>query len=105
MPKEHLETASGNAVYISKTVQNELITICGNVILNKLLRKIHNANAYSVIADEATDATDDERLTVSIWYVDGGLPYDKWLALQECIKYSLVFMEFLRHLSYKVCLI
>lgn len=35
--KKHLETAAGNALYTSKTIQNEMIEICGNIIRNKIL--------------------------------------------------------------------
>ena len=30
--KQHLRTAAGNALYTSKTVQNEMITVCGDLI-------------------------------------------------------------------------
>ena len=29
---EHLQTAASNAVYTSKTIQNEIIAICGDLI-------------------------------------------------------------------------
>ena len=52
---EHLKSAGGNATYTSKTIQNELIEICGDIILDKILAKIHQAKYFSVIAHEATD--------------------------------------------------
>ena len=42
-------------MYTSKTIQNELIHICGNIICNKILDKIRKAGYFSAIADEATD--------------------------------------------------
>ncbi len=48
--KEHLQTAKGNALYTSKTVQNEIIAICGNLIRQKLLKSIRDAGFFSVIA-------------------------------------------------------
>ena len=38
--KQHLRTAAGNALYTSKTVQNEMITVCGDLIRKKILDKI-----------------------------------------------------------------
>lgn len=35
--KAHLETCKGNASYMSPTIQNELIGICGKIILVRLL--------------------------------------------------------------------
>lgn len=54
--KEHLETADRNAMYTSKEIQNEMIRICGDIIRNKILVKIREAQFFSVIADEATDS-------------------------------------------------
>ena len=51
--KEHLRTAAGNALYTSKTIQNEMIVVCGDIIRNKLLEKIRKAGFFSVIANEA----------------------------------------------------
>ena len=41
---EHrLETADCNAVYTHKEVQNDMITICDDIIRNKILRKIRDS--------------------------------------------------------------
>ena len=50
-----------------KTKQNELISICGDLIRREILQRIH-------IADEATDVVNDEQLSISIRFVDGDLP-------------------------------
>ena len=63
---DHLKSAGGNATYTSKTIQNELIEICGDIIRDKILAKIRQARYYSVIADEATDVSNDEQLSISI---------------------------------------
>ena len=81
--KHHLETADRNAVYTSKEVQNEMITICGDIIRNKILRKIRDAQFFSVIADEATDSASDEQLSISIRFIDG-IPREKFLGFCEC---------------------
>ena len=44
--KEHLETASLNATYTSKEIRNQMISVCGNIILNRLLDKIHKVNFF-----------------------------------------------------------
>ena len=79
--KEHLKTAAGNALYTSKTVQNEMITICGSVIRRKLLEMVQNAGFFSVIADKATD---DEQLSICVRFVYNGTPCEKFLAFHEC---------------------
>ncbi|KAL5502237.1 hypothetical protein EMCRGX_G008978 [Ephydatia muelleri] len=75
--EEHLKNSASNALYTSKTVQNELIVICGDIIRNKILAKVRQAKYFSIIADEATDvATDvanDEQLSICICYGEEGL--------------------------------
>ena len=82
---DHLKSASGNATYTSKTIQNELIEICGDIIRDKILAKIRQAKYFSVIADEATDVSNDEQLSISIRYVDDGTPTEVFVAFYECV--------------------
>ena len=82
--KKHIESAAGNALYTSKTVQNELISICGDIVRNKLLAQIRKAGFFSVIADEATDTANDEQLSISIRFFNDGAPSEKFLAFHEC---------------------
>ena len=72
--KDHLREFGRNAMYTSEEVQNEMIQICGNVLRNKILQKIREAKFYSIIADEATDSANDEQLSISIRFVDNGIP-------------------------------
>ena len=83
--KEHLETASRNATYTSKEIQNQMIVICGDIIRSKILMKVKEAKFYSVIADEASDSANDEQLSISIRYLDSGNPREKFLGFVECL--------------------
>ena len=82
--EEHIKSAAGNALYTSKTVQNDLICMCGDIIRSKILDKIRKAGFFSIIADEATDTSNDEQLSISIRFVDDGVPCEKFLAFHEC---------------------
>ena len=44
--KEHIETASLNATYTGKEIQNQIISVCGDTIQNRILVKIHKANFF-----------------------------------------------------------
>ena len=81
---EHLKTAAGNALYTSKTVQNEMITICGDIIREKLLKMVKKAGFFTVIADEATDVANDEQLLICVRFIDNGSPCEKFLSFYEC---------------------
>lgn len=90
VPKEHLKTACGNALYTSKTVQNEMITICGSIIWKEAPRDDPNAGFFSVIADEATEAANDEQLSICVCFFDiAHLVRSSWLSMNVILE-SLV---------------
>ena len=66
---EHLQTAASNAVYTSKTIQNEITAICGNLIRQEILDSIKEAPFFLIIAAEATDIANKEQLSISIRFV------------------------------------
>ena len=49
--QNHLENSSRNATYISKTIQNELITTVGKY--------------FSILADEAADISNKENMSIA----------------------------------------
>lgn len=65
---DHLKNTAANATYISKTVQNEIIEICGEEILKVLTRRIRMSNFYCVIIDETTDIACVSQLSINIRY-------------------------------------
>ena len=52
--------------YISPDIVTEIIMMMGNTILRSILNDIKNAMWYSIIADEATDVSHHEQLSLSI---------------------------------------
>ena len=71
--REHLTRAPKNALYTSKTIQEDLIAVIGDLIRNKLTEplKMSEYPFYSIIADETTDKyANQEVVTVCIRYVD-----------------------------------
>ena len=70
MLEQHLKTCSKNASYISKTSQNDLISCCGQFITELVVRKIKENHFFSILADEASDCSNQEQLSLVIRYVD-----------------------------------
>ena len=66
---EHLKTISKKATYISKGIQKELIELCGQEILQKIIQEIHAVTFFSVIADETGDSSHVEQLCLCLRYV------------------------------------
>ena len=67
---QHLKTCSKNASYISKTSQNELICCCSKFIKDSLIKDIKESKFFSILADEASDCSDQEQLSLVLRSVD-----------------------------------
>ena len=68
--KKHFETAPKNAVYNSKTIQNELIAVSGEWILQKIINRVKKANFFAVMADEIADTSNTEQMSIVLRYVN-----------------------------------
>ena len=68
--EQHLKSCNKNAIYISKTSQNDLISCCGQFITELVNRKIKENHFFSILADEASDCSNQEQLSLVIRYVD-----------------------------------
>ena len=66
----HLQRYRKNATYMSPSIQNALISICASFVRKNLLKEIINQNKfYAIIADETSDVSGTEQLSISIRYV------------------------------------
>lgn len=64
----HIKNCGRNASYISKTTQNEIIECCGEVITDKIVNKIKESKFFTIMADETTDLSVKDQLTICIRY-------------------------------------
>ena len=84
---EHLRTCGRNALYTSKTIQEQMIAICGDVVRSSILQEIRSAPMFSIMADEATDVSNKEQLALCIRYVNSSTLNiaERFLGFSECI--------------------
>ena len=68
--QDHLKNAPKNALYKSPLIQNELITLAGLEIRQRILDDAKAARWYSVMADECTDTSSHEQMAICIRFVD-----------------------------------
>ncbi|XP_060855729.1 zinc finger MYM-type protein 1-like [Metopolophium dirhodum] len=68
--RSFLESDSRNK-YLSPRIQNEIIAICGDILLKKIVEKINASKCFSVLADETTDISVTEQLTICVRYLSG----------------------------------
>jgi len=68
--EKHYLNHQKNASYLSPKSQNDLIQSCGNIILRNIVSEIKLSKFYSILADEAMDASGKEQLSFTLRYVD-----------------------------------
>ena len=61
---EHLSSGAINAMYTSSIIQNQIIDILADQVRQKVVDKVNQARWYSVIADEVTDVSNKEQLSL-----------------------------------------
>ena len=68
---DHLESAARNAIYTSKTTQNEIIECIGEHLGDKILKDIKAAKWFSILCDEVVDVGNKEQVSIVLRFVDG----------------------------------
>ena len=68
----HLKHAPRNALYTSKTIQNSLIEVVRQCMLKDIISEVKKARYYTIIADEVTDLSNKEQLSLALRYVLNG---------------------------------
>ena len=74
--KDHYENHPKNASYMSHQIQNEIIDCCGEYILDTILARVKEAKYFSVLADEAMDASKKEQLSIVLRYIHDNKIYE-----------------------------
>lgn len=65
--EKHLCTA---ATYVSNTIQNQIVGVLSNQVCDHIVTNIKATKWFTVIADEVTDLSDTEQLSIVLRYVD-----------------------------------
>ncbi|KAF0702938.1 52 kDa repressor of the inhibitor of the protein kinase-like isoform X3, partial [Aphis craccivora] len=63
-------THEGRNKYITPQIQNEIIIACGDVILNKIVKRVNEFGCFSVLVDETSDICTKEQMALCLRYVD-----------------------------------
>ena len=85
--KDHLAQSSRNATYTSCRIQNQILEVLGSTIVHKVLHRVNNASYYyTFIADEVTDCSNKEQLSLMLRYVNplDNLIREDFVAFIEC---------------------
>lgn len=74
-----IENASKNAVYTSYGAVVEFIEALGTWSEERVLKRLQKASVFSIMADECTDITTVEELSVFCRWEEGGVPFECFL--------------------------
>ena len=99
--KAFLETAARNASYTSKIAVVDFVNAIGTWVEESLLKRLRQVPFYSIMADECTDVTTIEELSIFCRWIEDGVPVEHFIeivpmkkadaesihsALVECLK-------------------
>lgn len=62
--------SEGRDKYTTPQIQNEIISSCGNLILQSIVKKINNSQCFTVLEDKTTDISVTEQLTLCVRFID-----------------------------------
>ena len=85
--KEHLETASKNASYISKTTQNQLLDCVKEYVEEIIISEIRAQKIgpkFAIPTDEVKDIRNHEQLRLVLRYLKNGQPIERLIEYIEC---------------------
>lgn len=68
--KSHLTSGPGNAKYTSVRTQNTIIDICAAVLRDDIVRSANASVAFSILADETTDISGTEQLSLGVRFAE-----------------------------------
>ena len=82
--KDHLDNAPHNARYTSPKIQNEIISIIGELIQERVIKTIHDeGEIYAVLADETQDFATVEQLSLCLRYVSDGKIHEDFICFLD----------------------
>ena len=79
--KQFVHKAVKNAHYTSKDTVVDFVEALGTWVDESLLARLHNARYFSLLADESTDITTIEELSVVCSWVENGLPVEHFIEI------------------------
>ena len=79
--KQFVDKAGKNAQYTSKDAVVEFVEALGTWVDESLLARLQNARHFSLLADECTDITTIEELSVACRWVENGRPVEHFIEI------------------------
>lgn len=68
--QQHFMSASGSALYTSKSIQNEILQDILHLVTDTITKKVSSSPLWAIVADETTDRAHREQMAVVVRYLD-----------------------------------
>jgi len=68
--EDHFINDNNRLQYTSPSIQNEFVDICSKIIKKKIVDNINNSKYFAVLADETTDISNVEQMSLCLRYID-----------------------------------
>jgi hypothetical protein len=82
--QSHMANSSRNALYVSKTAQNQLLTCMADELIATIIKQVKESHFYGIQADEVSDVSGWEQLGLSIRYGKDGEAVEKLISFSQC---------------------
>ena len=84
--KIHIIKAPNNAKCMPKTIQNELICLCGEEIVAGIISEVKKLTGFSILADKVRDCSNTEQMSFVIRFADKSCQIRKeFIHFSECV--------------------
>ena len=77
--KSHLDELPNNAKYTSPDIQNDLLSVMGSIVLERISIEVQEAQYYSLLVDETKDVSKTEQISIMVRYALNGSVYERFL--------------------------
>ncbi|XP_025761795.1 zinc finger MYM-type protein 1-like [Oreochromis niloticus] len=81
--KRRLEQQAKNALYTSKTIQNEIVSCLAEMVAEEIMQEVKDSAQFSVIVDETKDVSKSEQISFIVRYYYNGAIHESFLGFQE----------------------
>ncbi len=81
--KTHLSRSHRKFKFVTAGCQNEIISLAGKVIQERILARVHRARFYSILADETGDVSKREQFSLVLRYSLDGSMYEDFLGFVD----------------------
>ena len=96
--EDQIKTAPLNACYTSGDIQNQVIKCIGSELRDKVISRVKKSGFYVIMADETTDISSTEQLSLCLRYYD----QEKKAICEDFISFIDVLNEAYDHSSQEV---